>query len=166
MRVGAEEGIAVISATLLVPTLPLLTKWCVPVKSLVDWSPVVDTRGAIVDLLPDPLFDVVDEGPARLGLYIETVRVPEPRCSDCPVLARSLCVKRIVRRNRVGLFAYPEHFAEKTVQGLGGRRPGILPDRHVELVLFALALAEMYGSALVVGRRQGRQLKNNLLSPG
>jgi hypothetical protein len=24
----------------------------------------------------------------------------------------------------------------------------------------------MYGSALVVGRRQGRQLKNNLLSPG
>jgi hypothetical protein len=71
VRVGAKEGIAVISATLLVPTLPLLTKWCVPVKSLVGWPPVVDTRGAIVDLLPDPLFDDVDEGTARLGLYIE-----------------------------------------------------------------------------------------------
>ena len=42
----------------------------------------------------------------------------------------------------------------------GLRRPGILANRHVELTVSA----EVYGPAVVVSRRQGRQLEDGLLT--
>lgn len=166
MRVGVEERVAVITATLLVPLLPLLlTNRCVPVRSLVDWPPIVGARDAVVDLLPFLLSDVVDEDPTRVGLDVEAVGVPEPQCLDGLVLTCSVGDERVgiaaigAVRVRTVVLVYPEHLAEDSVQRLGGRRPGIFADRHVELIVSA----EVYGPAVVVGGRQGRKLEEDLL---
>ena len=99
-----------------------------------DGPAVVCSRDPLVDLFPGVHTDIVDVVEASAGLDSGREWVPQPDRPDCPIDARRLAVKRVVRWDRaVGVD--PEDLAQRSVQRLRVRRMFVLADADVELAI-------------------------------